>query len=67
MNRLVLSLVIIAFATAGMVKMASDATLNQKMAVHATKNQSQIVEGVLHMALPNKLKYFPVEHLVPLP
>ncbi len=30
----------------------------------ATKNQ--MVEG-LHIALPNGLKYFPVEQLVPLP
>lgn len=30
----------------------------------ATKNQ--MVEG-LHIALPNSLKYFPVEQLVPLP
>lgn len=30
----------------------------------ATKNQ--IIEG-LHIALPNGLKYFPVEQLVPLP
>ncbi len=66
MKKLVLILAILALnlSAAGAVKMASGVTRSHELVADTTNNK--MVDG-LHIALPNNLKYFPAEQLVPLP